>query len=938
MYLEELLRHEARLTHTGEDLCDGCRSPEPNFRCRECFGDRLVCGACMVADHKTHPFHRPERWTGTHFERTNLKHLGLKLQLGHREGDLCVNPDKGSASFVVIHTNGIHEVAINFCGCATAKLHTIQLLRARLFPATTSAPKTAATFELLKNFHISTFESKASSWHFYSALRRQSDNTGLTDVKLRYEAFRCMVREYSYIELLKRAGRGHSPDPVSATAPGECAVQCPACPHPGINLPPGWRDADPERRWLYTLILAMDANFRLKRRKASSINFDPGLGTGLAYFVEDEPFRTHIADYVDQREMSSCSGFAAVADANTRSAKGLSSTGVGALVCARHGLMRPTSACDLQKGEKYANMDYIFWSALHGSRPHRIVISYDIACQWSVNLWSRVMHIPRLLRLSPQEIDLIEKVPNFHLLGHASKCHIIQSLHYLKGGGMTDGEAIERGWAGTNPLANSTKEMGPGARHDALDDHWGDMNWKKIVGMGASLLRKMKLAIPGRTKHETEFQILTASLTTASVVKWTAMIVAWEADHEQDNPYEPQMRLMTQVDVRLAFARQEAVLLDSGVSYLHEKSPNVVISTGVDLELQQRRLRFDVASTGASATSLQLTKLLERRNVLRRKIDAWMESHVVYLPCVTQLRLDAAREQTVLEEAEDIKLWLPSQIPPTSRGDGTAVHLEWQLRLAQARDSLDDLRHNLHLRSFLAYDKYKNVRGIRPNTRSNGLITRANEKVKAAADTYSIARLALTSLGLGPDGATWENIVLPLRPVDIRPITEGLDGESEGQRSISWIWKVEGVAQGMHGDGEDDPNLQDTLRVEWAKARARALRYGEEVDLLTEEMRRTLQWLLARSDFWTTRSLPAMWSDKVTSVQSQNGLIAYAHRQAAIYLGLGAQFAKMWKSVPRDIQAGLRDIQAALISEEDVIAPAPAVVDAAPAPTDPDND
>ena len=43
--------------------------------------------------------------------------------------------------------------------------------------------------------------------------------------------------------MLKRAGRGHDPAGVAATEPGDCAVECPACPHPGRNLPEGWEDA-----------------------------------------------------------------------------------------------------------------------------------------------------------------------------------------------------------------------------------------------------------------------------------------------------------------------------------------------------------------------------------------------------------------------------------------------------------------------------------------------------------------------------------------------------------------------------------------------------------------------------------------------------------------------------------------------------------------------
>ena len=37
--------------------------------------------------------------------------------------------------------------------------------------------------------------------------------------------------------MLKRAGRGHDPTGIAGTQPGELAVDCPACPHPGVNAP-----------------------------------------------------------------------------------------------------------------------------------------------------------------------------------------------------------------------------------------------------------------------------------------------------------------------------------------------------------------------------------------------------------------------------------------------------------------------------------------------------------------------------------------------------------------------------------------------------------------------------------------------------------------------------------------------------------------------------
>jgi hypothetical protein len=55
-----------------------------------------------------------------------------------------------------------------------------------------------------------------------------------------------MAREWRHLKMLKRAGRGHDPAGVAATREGECAIICPACPQPGINLPPDWREASPD--------------------------------------------------------------------------------------------------------------------------------------------------------------------------------------------------------------------------------------------------------------------------------------------------------------------------------------------------------------------------------------------------------------------------------------------------------------------------------------------------------------------------------------------------------------------------------------------------------------------------------------------------------------------------------------------------------------------
>jgi hypothetical protein len=163
------------------------------------------------------------------------------VQLGHKVGESCLLPNRAfNNDFVLIDTLGIHPMAMDFCGCSKARSHTQQLLRVGWFPATTTDPRTAATFCVLRQFHILSFESKVSAYEFYHSLVHLTDNTGLLKRKDRYEAFMCMAREYQHVKMLKRAGRGHDPSGILATSQGECAVLCLACPQPGKNLPDGW--------------------------------------------------------------------------------------------------------------------------------------------------------------------------------------------------------------------------------------------------------------------------------------------------------------------------------------------------------------------------------------------------------------------------------------------------------------------------------------------------------------------------------------------------------------------------------------------------------------------------------------------------------------------------------------------------------------------------
>ena len=53
-------------------------------------------------------------------------------------------------------------------------------------------------------------------------------------------------------------------------------------------------------RWLYCLFVALDANFRLQNKLISSDAVDPALNKGSMIFVEDPPYKTHLAGYGEQ--------------------------------------------------------------------------------------------------------------------------------------------------------------------------------------------------------------------------------------------------------------------------------------------------------------------------------------------------------------------------------------------------------------------------------------------------------------------------------------------------------------------------------------------------------------------------------------------------------------------------------------------------------------
>ncbi|KAJ7584477.1 hypothetical protein C8J56DRAFT_1005073 [Mycena floridula] len=881
LFVSEFIRHEGRGEEANSACECGADAASTALRCTSCELSPMSCQKCMVEGHKELPMHTIQHWTGLFFEKTSLRDLGLRYQVGHSPGHSCPFPEQASSKdeFIIIDIDGIHTVAVDFCRCAGRQDHVTQLLRARLFPATTSSPKTAATFRVLKTFQLLSFMSKVSAFEFYHSLARLTDNTGTIDPPDRYKAFLRMVREFRHVKLMQRFGRGHDAGGVATTKPGECAVQCPACPHPGINLPEDY--ATRPNSWIYQLFLAIDANFRLKGLQVSTDIRDPGLNRGYAYFVEESAFKAHLAEFggVIVEEPSTCNNHNAIKMASMRGGKGTRASGVGTVECSRHDMKRPLSVGDLQKGERYVNMDYFFLSSMRQNIPRAIVLSYDIACQWGKNLAQRCLTYPTSLTYGFATASSIRYlVPKFHLPAHIPICQTRFSFNFTPAVGRTDGEAPERGWAAVNAVATSTKEMGPGSRRDTLDDHFGDYNWRKVTVLGLSLWRKLEDTVDGRNRQHFHFLSFSESIDPDLVVKWDKDVRAWEKNNQLVNPFEPTLEPITLAKVRLEMAAREAL---ETREIEHTVSPGGMIMQGIEIEDSQARLRRETAVLGPHSTDLQ-----------RAKIEAWYNIQNVYMSAVALVRQkEDSNADSGGTEAYEMSLFMPSEC----RANGITVDhkllsVEWDLRFAQAHEALGEIRRQLLVRTQLWRYKDRNITGQKSSTRSQTVILGVDEKINIAKARYHKARKALAILETPLIKTQWKEVLQVLHDADVTALIDEDAMDKNGARELSWIWRTIGVGS----EEESGAHMAESLRIEWCKSRARAQRWREECILTVEEMRRVLAFMVWSKDQWLNRvnGVGPLPRDRAM----QEAANAYAYRQAKIQVDIGRHCEVLWAS------------------------------------------
>ncbi|KAL4258606.1 hypothetical protein AB1N83_012769 [Pleurotus pulmonarius] len=321
------------------------------------------------------------------------------------------------------------------------------------------------------------------------------------------------------------------------------------------------------------------------------------------------------------------------------------------------------------------------------------------------------------------------------------------------------------------------------------------------------------------------------------------------------------------------------------------------------LVLEESQHHITQEASGKDLTPLQASQLQECRLNLTKQIKRLRISQRMYMLVVETLIANTA-PQCGQHGVEQVKLWLPSALDTRVRQAGCIQGLavkEELLREAQCYDALKSIRLNQRAKRHVIIHKKKSAPGQRNGTRARSSFDRLDSKINQAVQKYRAAHTALRRLRANSE---WCASLPTLRDQDICPppafdidnsgsvrsMKEAATRLGEGHRELSWIWRTATIS----GDGED-ALLNEGLRIEWVKSRARYLRWSEEVLLCKEEMRRVRQALQSRIDNWTDK---VMVGSDVTDDTTRQGLSAYAQSQIGVFRSLHTRFTTLWETPP----------------------------------------
>lgn len=109
------------------------------------------------------------------------------------------------------------------------------------------------------------------------------------------------------------------------------------------------------------------------------------------------------------------------------------------------------------------------------------VMSYDAACQYSVNIVERFKKNENLRDLVPIVKKLRWAVPALHIQGHQEDCMYKFATSYMMATGHFHGETAEHYWPELNQIGTQVTQMNGGRCQDVITLNHNDWNFKKMA-------------------------------------------------------------------------------------------------------------------------------------------------------------------------------------------------------------------------------------------------------------------------------------------------------------------------------------------------------------------------------------------------------------------------------------------------------------------------
>ncbi|KAH9007762.1 hypothetical protein EDB83DRAFT_2236202 [Lactarius deliciosus] len=870
-YLHMLLEMESHPSSSKCSLCYG----HGDIKCPNCVGTPLFCKSCCVKAHRHSPFHRPLLWTATHYTPVSLHSLGYVLFFGHA-GEPCPQtswpridtsrrnvtsslqsvqeeleslqmsdqlpistapiildtlfdhpdipldpvdmfPDQtqrepsGNQMLTIVDRSGIFEMEAVFCVCSETDNQDEQLLRSGLFPATFKQIRTLFTFSVLDDFLNDNIECKTTAQQYYSKLQSLTSRMFPSLVPNMYKQLLRTSRQWQDIKSRMEQGLGHQSED---TAPdGSLAIFCPACPQPGINLPNDWKTRYEPNELIRTFI--MDGNFSAEHMRHRSGERDVALSAGMAFMANPELYKAHLRSGTEIVQPSTCNTYKAIEQANSSRAH-LDVTGIGATACC-HGFFVPTSVVDFQKGERQINMDYSICKALSYNMEAMPValVMYDIMCQYRVHFEERIKSSPELSLPSSESLELRMGIGLFHIHGHQDSCLPRFSPSYIPGAKQVDGEIIETLWAPLNNISRSTRGMSLVHRQEVLDAHMNHSNWKKLVRIVPSLLKRWKRLGPGLDASSKAFESLSEHFK-EKTQQWLKEDIAAQTDRGTDpssmDIYDTvKQKAPSRAEIQLQLMVEE----DGDHSIRGETS---WISCGLKIQEIQLAIRYQLRSHGMN--TIEESHIIENKRIRLQKLvdmfshqaDAFLLHHQPIDDAPIPSLGDYAEYDHVDDmddslaprskaqvsgisgtegtNAEDIPILLPSTLGLDwciQHGVRSLAIKEAKLQYAQANDSIHRIRLALGFKSALFRTQVRGAQTQKTKTRAWTAVQNVDTTVHEHARNYGMARDAYIKVQQASDGSLE---LPPLHATDLRVKTAILGAAEVGQRNtqLPWIW------------------------------------------------------------------------------------------------------------------------------------------------------